>query len=99
MRLQSADFMNYGELFEKYLALVAESRSLKEENEILKAKLGISEKQRVDSCPDFKNHSPSELDTPEIDLQTVFTTYSDPLESLLRGARMKSSMKGERDEL
>ena len=82
MRLQSADVMNYEELCEKYLALVAENRSLKEENEILKAKLGISEKERVDLYPDSQHLPSSELDTPEIDLQPVFSTYADPLEKI-----------------
>ncbi len=83
--------MNHEELFEKYLALVAENRSLKEENEILKAKLGIPEKQHVDPCPDFQSHSPPELATPETNLHSVFTTYADPMgkiklfRSLFRG--------------
>jgi len=41
MSCGAVDVMNFEELLKKYLALVAENRFLKEENEILKAKLRI----------------------------------------------------------
>jgi hypothetical protein len=42
-------------LFEKYRALLTENSALREENEILKARLGITNEQRPDLFQDQNN--------------------------------------------
>jgi len=64
MSCRAVGVMNFEELLEKYPALVSENRSLKEENEILKAKLRIPEIQCVDPC----DLSPK--DVPHLELES-----------------------------
>ncbi len=53
--------MNIDELLEKYRALLAENRSLREENEFLKAQIGITTPPQPDTHQDSENPSPSVL--------------------------------------
>jgi len=48
--------VNVNELPEKYRALLAENHSLREENEILKARLGITDPPRPEPPQDPENH-------------------------------------------
>ena len=60
--------VNVNELLEKYRALLAENNSLREENEILKARLGITDPPRPDPPQDPENHLPlayEALESPE----------------------------------
>jgi len=91
MSCRPVGVMNFEELLKKYLVLVAENRSLKEENEILKAKLRIPGIQYVDSRQDSQSNVPSGLATSETDLPLELIKYADPSEkvrlvkSLFRG--------------
>ena len=53
------------ELLEKYRALLAENSALREENEILKARLGITDPPRPDPPQDPENHLPLAFAAPE----------------------------------
>lgn len=91
MSCGAVDVMNFEELLEKYLALASENRSLKEENEILKAKLRMPEIQCVEPCSDSISNLPSELADSETDAPLELIKYTDPSEkvrlfkSLFRG--------------
>jgi len=57
--------VNIDELLEKYQALLAENRYLQEENEFLKAQLGVTTHPQPDRHQDPGNYSPSVLTTQE----------------------------------
>jgi len=82
MSCRADALMNFEDLFEKHLALVAENKSLKEENETLKAKLGMLEILNVASCPDSRSNPPSGLSAPETDQHLALIKYADPLEKI-----------------
>ncbi len=92
MSCRTVDVMNFEELLEKHRALVAENKSLREENETLKAKLGIPEIQHVD--PDSKINSPSGFAAPETDPHSELIKYADPSEKI---RLFKSLFKGRDD--
>ena len=54
------------ELLEKYRALLAENSALREENEILKARLGITDPPRPNPPQDPENHLPLAYEAPEL---------------------------------
>jgi superfamily II DNA or RNA helicase len=53
--------MDFEDLFEKYQKLLAENKTLKEENEALKARLGLSVKRKSDQDQGTANNLPLEL--------------------------------------
>jgi hypothetical protein len=53
--------VDVNELLEKYRTLLAENLSLREENEILKARLGMSDPLQPESPQDPENHMPLPL--------------------------------------
>jgi hypothetical protein len=57
--------MDFKDLFEKYQNLLAENKTLKEENEALKAKLGLNVKKGFDQDQSNANNFPLELVTQE----------------------------------
>jgi hypothetical protein len=53
-------------LLEKYRVLLAENSALREENEILKARLGITDPSRPNPHQDPENHLPLAYDAPDL---------------------------------
>ena len=77
--------MNVNELLEKCRALLAENHSLREENEILKARLGITDLPRPESPQDTENHLPlvvATLESPEKNPQPGMPSQPDPAEKI-----------------
>ena len=77
--------MNYEELLERYLALIASHKILEEENEILKARLSASEHGKLTSCQDSTFNLPLELviqKVPETDTHSGLIDYTDPSEKI-----------------
>ena len=77
--------MNYEELLERYLALIAAHKTLQEEHEILRARLSATEQQQLTSCQDFACNLPLELDlqeAPEKYSHSGLTGYADPFEKI-----------------
>jgi len=72
-------------LLEKYRALLAENSALREENEILKARLGVIDLPRSDPPQDLKNHRPLVYAAPELldkDPQPGIPDQLDPMEKI-----------------
>ena len=72
-------------LLEKYQALLAESSALREENEILKARLGITDPSRPNPHRDPKNHlslAYEATEPPEIKPQPGIPSQLDPVEKI-----------------
>jgi hypothetical protein len=57
--------MDYKDLIEKYHKLLVENKTLKEENESLKARLGLNQKSESDQDQGNVSNLPFELDTQE----------------------------------
>ena len=77
--------MNVNELLEKCRALLAEKHPLREENEILKARLGITDPPRPDPLQDPENHLPltfAALESPGKNLQPGIPGQPDPAEKI-----------------
>ena len=77
--------MNYEELLERYLSLIASHKILEEENEILKARLRASEQRKSSSCQEPKCNLPLELvvqEVPEKDTHSGFIDYTDPAKKI-----------------
>ena len=86
--------MNYEELLDKYLALIAAHAILQEEHAILKAKLSTTEPRQLTSCLDASCSLPFDLEiqkVPENHPPSRLLDYTDPSEkvrlfrSLFRG--------------
>jgi superfamily II DNA or RNA helicase len=77
--------LNVNELLEKCRALLAENHSLREENEILKARLRITDPPRPESSQDTENHLPlvvATLESPEKNPQPGMPSQPDPAEKI-----------------
>jgi hypothetical protein len=73
------------ELLEKYRTLLAENLSLREENEILKARLGISDPAESDPLQDPEGHLPlaiGAMESPGEKPQTGISSQPDPTEKI-----------------
>jgi len=77
--------VNVNELLEKYQALLAENHSLREENEILKARLWITAPPRPEPLQDTENHLPlvgATLESPEKNSQPEIPGRPDRAEKI-----------------
>src|SRR3990167_8885089 len=77
--------MNYEELLNKYLTLIAQHKTLQEEHAILRARLSATEQGQLTSSHDFVCNLPLELDiqeAPEKYSRPGLTDYADPLEKI-----------------
>jgi superfamily II DNA or RNA helicase len=77
--------VNVNELLEKCRALLAENHSLREENEILKARLGITGPPRPEQPQETENHLPlvvATLDSPGKNPQPGMPSQPDPAEKI-----------------
>jgi hypothetical protein len=77
--------VNVNELLEKYWALLAENQSLREENEILKARLEITDSPRRSLPQNPENHLPLAFpphESPEENRSSRIPVQSDPAEKV-----------------
>ena len=77
--------MNINELLEKCRVLLAENKALREENEVLKSRLGMTDPSRPDPPQDPENHLPlafSLLESPGKKLLSGIPGQSDPAEKI-----------------
>lgn len=77
--------MNYEELLERYLALIAAHKTLQQEHEILRARLSATEQRQLTSCRESACNLPLEFDfqeAPEGNHHPGLTGYADPSEKI-----------------
>ncbi|MDO8720892.1 MAG: DEAD/DEAH box helicase family protein [Syntrophales bacterium] len=77
--------MNINELLEKCRVLLAENKALREENDILKSRLGMTDPSRPDPPQDHENHLPLAfplLESPGKKLLSGIPGQSDPAEKI-----------------
>jgi superfamily II DNA or RNA helicase len=85
------------ELLEKYRSLLAENSALRKENEILKARLGVTDLLRPDPCLDLKNHGPSAYIAPELPEKNPQPRITDQLNPMEKIRLFMSLFKGRED--
>lgn len=84
-------------LFEKYRALLAENSTLREENEILKARLGITDPSRPNPHRDPENHLSLAYEAPELPEKKPLRGASSLLDPAEKIQLFMSLFKGRED--
>lgn len=89
--------MDFEELLDKYHKLLAENKTLKKENESLKARLGLNQKSKSNQDQDNASNLPLELVAPESPHEIQQTALNIPANSADKISLFMSLFKGRDD--
>jgi superfamily II DNA or RNA helicase len=97
LKKSEATVVDVDKLLEKYRALLAENSALREENQILKARLEVTDLLGPDPPQDLKNHRPLAYAAPELRDKNPQPGISDQLDPMEKIRLFMSLFKGRED--